>query len=436
MKYLKVKLTAAAVIVAVFLSAMAFLGLVGINDTHEWRIKQALTGKVTVVDAPGPYLRLFASVWDYERTNESFFSNSNKEGGNEDDSIRVTFNDGSTANISSMIRWQTPTTTEERRIFHQDYSGNIDNVESSLRAYLINVMKNTAPLMSASEHQSARKSEFDRLVYEQLIDGTYLTRKIEKTLQDQFDESGNPITIFATEVVLGEDGKPIISKTSPLTDYGVTVKQFSVTSTDYDPQTLKQFAAKKESFLRAEQSKAEREEMVQERLMIEQRGLKDKAEVEAQALKEKAQAVIQAQKEKEVAETEAAKMLAVAKLDKETAETKAARQLEVAKLEKQSAKENADAMKLLADAKKYEIEQADGLSEEVKYSLQIQKDERIGIAQALASVKVPTIQMSGANGGQDGSVGGDMNSQLMNMVLLREMGVLGNKAKVTVDPAK
>lgn len=431
MKHVKMKLTAIAVIVSILLTILGFMGLVGINDAHEWRVKQSLTGNVTVIDQPGPYLRMFASVWDYDKANQSYFSASEKEGGAVDDSIRVTFNDGSTANISSMVRWLAPVTKEKRLALHEEYTGNIDNVEASIRAYLINVMKNTAPLMSASEHQSARKSEFDRLVYEQLVDGTYLTRKIEKELKDQFDEDGQPITVFATEVVLGDDGTPIISKSSPLTDYGITVRQFSVTATDYDKQTLEQFKAKKASFLRAEQSKAEREEMVQKRLKVVEQGLMEKAEVEAQANKEKAQATIQAQKEKEVAETQAAKQLEVARLEKQTAETRAAQKLEVARLEKEAAAEQAEARKLLADAKKYELEQADGLSEEVEYTLKIQKETQIGIAAALANVRVPTIQMSGTGG--DGT-GGNMNEQLMNMVLLREMGVMGNKGNVTVTP--
>ena len=410
---------------ALAVTVMLWGGLVGHNDDQNWQIKQSVTGTVTPIDTAGYYGKWFAEVWTYPRSVQTFFSADVREGGEEDDSIRVTFNDGSTAFISTMIRWQTPVTKEGRTTFHRDFSANLVNAEDSIRAYLINVMKNTAPLMSASEHQSARKSEFDRLVNEQLLNGTFLTRKIEKALKDQFDENGQPITVFATEIVEDDNGNPVIAKSSPLNDYGIIVRQFSVTATDYDPQTLKQFAAKKESFLAAERSKAQREEQVQERLMIEERGKKEKAEVEAIALKEKAQAVIEAEKQKEVAELDAAKLLAVAQLDKQTAETKAAKQLEVAKLERESAAEQAAAMKLMADAKKYEIEQADGLSEEVKYTLNIQKETQIGIANALSKVKVPTIQMGGAGSTTEGNAG--MNDQLMNLVLLKATGVIGDK---------
>ena len=119
-----------------------------------------------------------------------------------------------------------------------------------------------------------------------------------------------------------------------------------------------------------------------------------------QLVLEKAQAVITAQKEKEVAETNAAKLLAVEQLAKETAMTKASKQLEVAKLEKAAAQENADARKTLADAKKYEIEQAGGLSEELKAIL----ENNIAVAKTtsenLSKIQVPQNVFIAGQGGE------------------------------------
>lgn len=396
-------------------------GLVGYNVEQEWQVVQQWGGDLRVIETGGPYLKWFAPTWTYPRTTTSYFSADVKEGGEEDDSIRITFNDGGTADISVAVRWTTAVGTKQRQNFHVDMSSDIAFAESALRSYLINVLKNTAPMMSASEHQSARKSEFDRLVNDQLVFGTYETRKVERTLKDQYDEDGNPITVFATEVVLDESGKPKIAKTNPLAQYGIIIQQFNITSTDYDPRTRQQFEAKKESYLRAEQSKAEREEMVQERLMIVERGLRDRADIEAEALKEKARAVIAAEREKEVAETQAQQQLEVERLEKERAETAAARQLEVARLERQSAEENAAARMLLADAKKYELEQAGGLSEELAAIL----DANIRIAEVTSSnlsrIAVPSQVFLMGGGSGEGGDGTDLSETMFSLRMWQDI---------------
>ncbi|MBU0553155.1 hypothetical protein KKB55_06225 [Myxococcota bacterium] len=326
------KLAGAGVVIVLALTLLysAFSGLFGKNDDHTWQIRQTIGGDVAVIDTPGYYWNGFAKVWTWPRAMQAEYSAHVEEGGKEDRSVQVTFNDGGTAQINMMVRFELPSTKELRRRLHRDFSGNPENVRQAVRAHLINCAKSTAPLMSASEHQSARKSEFSQIVEEQLSRGVYTTRKVERQVKDQTDEKGKPITIFTTEVVVDDKGKPIISQKSPLQEYGIVILQFSVTGTEYDAQTRKQFAAKKTSFLAAEQSKAEREQEVQQRLMIIERGLREKAEVEAQANKAKAKAVIEGEQRAEVAmqqkrqaEIQAEQILAVARLEKQQAEVRA-----------------------------------------------------------------------------------------------------------------
>jgi len=346
------------------------------------------------------------------------------EGGDKDESIRVTFNDGGTAQISTMIRFQTPVTEKLRRKAHRDFAST-DNMVSSIRSHMINCIKATGPLMSASEHQSARKAEFTQLIDAQMRDGLYRMRKVEKQLMDRTDEKGEPITVWATDIVLDEDGKPIVAQLSPLKEYGIAILQFSVTGTEYDPMTRQQLEEKKKSFLAAEQSKAEREQEVQQRLMIEEKGLREKAEVEAVANKEKAEAVIKGQKEKEVAELDAAKKLAVAKLDKLEAETRAAKNYEVAKLSKLSAGEQADAIRLLAAAEEERIIKAGALTEEKKILAEIAAKRDVDVAKELAKINVPHFII---NGGGAGGAGSDMTTNLINLKLLEGAGLLDKPA--------
>lgn len=416
---LKLIMTAFAVAVVGILSS----NLIHKVDDTEWQAVQYMNGEVEIKDTAGIYWATFPKVTEYPRNLPlGFYKKSTKESPS-DESTRVTFNDGGTADIDATLRITLPSNTDQRREFHRQFSGNLENVKIAVWAHLSNVIKASGPLMSASENQASRKSEFNTVVLDQLNDGLYEMRRVEREL-DQVDDKGNKIRVSATEIVRDQKtGKPIISQKSPLAQYGVTVTQFSITETEYDEQTRKQFSTKKDAFLQAESAKAQREGEVQQKLMIIEKGLREKAETEAKSNLEKAQAVITAEKEKEVAETQAAKALAVAIKQKETAETEAAMQLAVAKLEKEAASENAEKIRILAQAEKDRISQAGAITEKDKITLETQRETAIGVASALAKVNVPQIVISGSNGtaGQGTST---TQSELINLLLLKQNGYL------------
>jgi hypothetical protein len=276
--------------------------------------------------------------------------------------------------------------------------------------------------MSASEHQSARRGEFTSLVQDQLQKGLFEMKRVSRTLQDQFDDKGKPITVYATEVVFnGDSGEQKISRPSPLTDFGLVITQFSITDVVYDDQTQRQFAQKKEAFLAAEGSKAQREKEVQERLMVEERGRREKAETESMALRKKAEAVINAQREKEVAETNSARNLAIAQFAKQEAETRALQELEVARLAKERAKEESEAQIILATARQKSLELGGALSEKDQILAEIERDKAIGVARELSKIAVPEFIISG------NSDTSSITDSMMNMLMLKQLGILPNK---------
>lgn len=435
----KLKMSVAIMLASVILVVAAVLtwGL-GHNDLENWQIIQSVTGKVTVRDIPGWYPKVFAKVWTYPRSIQRYYSGSVEEGGAKDASIRVTFNDGGTAQVSTMVKIQTPLTEPERLQLHKDFGGNLDNLMHSVRAHQINSMKAAAPLMSASEHQSARKAEFTQTVHHQLEHGLYQMKSVEKVLKDQFDEEGRAVTVNATEIITDENGAPIISQESPFDRYGIQVLQFSITDTDYDKMTLDQFEAKKSSYLAAEQSKAKKTAEVQERLMVIEKGKREKAEVEAIANKERAQAVINAEREKEVAELEAAKFVAVAEQKKLQAEhsklqleIEAAAILAVAKLNREAAVENAEAIRITAAAEEERIKKAGAITEEKQVLAEIARDRDIGVAKELANIRVPSTIIA-SQGGQGGS---SVMENLINLKLLEATGIIDRTPSVQTPVA-
>ncbi len=287
-------LTIAVVAIVLIIGSVLIGGGFEKNNDQNWQIVQSVGGTVTVRDQAGWYFKKFATVYTYPRYYDAIYNSVSDEGKKSDESIRTTFNDGGTAQIDTFVRFSTPTNTDQRKEFHRQFAGSIENASYAVKAHMINCVKATGPLMSSSENQTARKSEFAAVIESQLLDGLYGMRQVEKALRDQFDEDGQAITVMATEIISDDKGMPVVAKNSPLENYGIGVVQFSVTAIEYDTDTRKQFATKKQSFLAAEQMKAQKAEMVAERLKIEEEGKKDKAQAEAVATGFMAKAVIAA----------------------------------------------------------------------------------------------------------------------------------------------
>lgn len=435
----QVKLAAAGIVtfLALVLVGIMWGGLVGHNNMQDYQVYQSVSGNVSVIDKSGYYGKWFATVWTMPRSMQCYYSASPKEGSRADDSICVTFNDGGTAQISSFVKIRLPSDEAHRLLIHQDYASNKESIIDAVKAHLTNCVKSTGPMMSASENQASRKAEFNQVVEQQLSDGLFEMRRTEVELNDaaQLEAAGvgpdgKPIMrekkakVAATEIVRDNKGKPIIVQESPLKRYGIEIIQFSVTETEYDPKTLEQFAAKKQSYLAAEQAKAQRQEEQSQRLMIIERGLRQVAETEAAANLEKKKATVAAQQEQEVAVirkaeavTKAQQKVEVALQDKQEAETLKS----IAQIKAERAELDKKAVISAAEAKAKEIEIAGGLSEKDRILATIKAERDAKVAAALAGVKTPAVVIVGND--KEGK-GGGLNENLMNLMLLRSTGVL------------
>jgi hypothetical protein len=425
-------------LVIVILVGVCWNGLVGHNDTQNWQIVQGINGGLEARDKAGFFPKWFATTTIYPRQFMTVYNDKSDEGRLADERIPVTFNDGGKAKVCTTMRISSPVTQDLRIKFHRDFAGNMANIRIACRGHLVNCLKAAAPLMSASEHQSARKAELRSIVEDMLGKGIYKMRKVEKTLKDRTDEHGNPITVFATEIVEDENGNPIIDQPSPLILYGMNVLQFSIEDTTYDNETEAQFVAKKKSFLAAEKSKAEREQEVQQRLMVIEKGLRQKAEVEAEANKVKAKAVIEAQQKVELAmaekrefETKANKELEVAKINKAQAETRANQDLEVAKIQAMAAAKKAEAIVELAQAEEKRIKLAGAITEKARVLAEILAKRDVGVAKELANIKTPNVMIAGAGG--EGSGSGGILGNLISLRMMQATGILPDN---TLDSRK
>lgn len=430
---MNVKLLLAAIVSVVLLAVMlcTWNGLVGYNDFQDWQVYQSVTGKVEIVDAPGYYFKGFGKVWTYPRAIEAHYSQHGDQPG---ESIRVTFNDGGTADVSAYVRIQLPADTKHRLALHQLFNANPANIISAVQAHLTNCVKASGPVMSASENQASRKAEFNQIVEEQLSRGLFKMRRTEIELNDlaeivAADETGvkeRKAKVQATEIVSGQDGKPVVIQESPLHTYGITIAQFSITEIEYDKQTLTQFAAKKESYLKAEQAKARRQEEVQQRLMVEEQGRRQVAEIQAEENQKKERATIQAEQALEVARIAKSEAVTKAQQKAEVAEQtkrEAMTLREIAEITARTAELKKKATISEAEAQQKAIELGGGISEKEKVLATIHAERDAKVAAALSGVKVPGVVIVGG----ESAGGGDISGTLLNLMLLKANGLVGNE---------
>ena len=142
----------------------------GSNNDQSWLVLQYPWGGVRVIDTAGWYFKAFGPHWPYPRNWQVEY--------NKEHSFKVVFNDGGSAIMNAMVRFSSPTTIDGKRNFHRLFGGDEEAVEAAVWAHLSDAMKSSGPIMSASEHQSARRGEFTALVQDQLQKGLFEMKRI------------------------------------------------------------------------------------------------------------------------------------------------------------------------------------------------------------------------------------------------------------------
>jgi hypothetical protein len=448
----------AASVVLGFVFLYLVFGSIGYNHSENYQVRQTIWGDLVVVDAPGYYLNWWARTSDYPRYVEYMYTHDARAQSPSDESIRVTFNDGGTAQVDAYVKLKLPVETEKRLEFHRIFRGSHgDSIRDAVEAHLINCVKAAGPIMSSTENQAARKSEFNQIIEQMLADGLFVMSQHVVTLEEAvIDNKPNkgtaeavsgtapavvsqPIRVVATKIVTDpKTGQQLISTISPLKRYGMVIEQFSIMDTNYDAQTLEQFSAKKRSFLAAEQAKAEQQRAVQEKLKIRAEGESNVEQIKQEGEKAKMAALVKAEQEAEVAElvktkavTEALQKVEVAQQEKAEANTRK----EIAAIDAERAELTKAAEISMAEGKQKTLEIGGGLSEEQKLLATLRKERDIGVAEALAQIKTPGVIISGGHEGAPGAGGeAGLQENLINLALLKSLGILDHSADTVFTP--
>ena len=381
-----------AVIAIVFLFLLPSVG----EDVPNEEIivnQYPFTGKMAYWTTPGFKGQWFGRKTTYYKTQQFWFGSSDDDNRQQGTPIPVIFNDASDGLIYGSLRIKLPTDEEHLSRIQTDYNG-MDRLMNDLVSQTVTkVIYASGPLMSAFESYAEKKNDLIEYITDQLNNGVYKTAvKVEETVDPV---TGEKKTVKLATLIPDENapGGYKRSERSPFAYYGITIGsdqggQVSISKIDYSDKVKQQIAQQQEANMLIQTSKAKSAAAQQEAVRAEQEGKASAAKAKWEQEKIKAVEVTKAEQEYEVARLAALKAKEEAKRIEAEGEAKAA------------------ANRALVSAGLTPLERAT-----------IEKETKIGVAEALSKTKWPMVVMSGGNG----------QNNAMDVIALKQMTDLVDK---------
>ena len=391
----------AVVTVGVLILLGVFAGkMVGYKQSTELLVKQSPFGTLSCVEGQGLYFKGFASIYKYDLAKSFYFNSSTEkvdghgwEGDEDDeDDISVTLSRNANADISGYLMYELPTDCDKLIELHKNQRSDKGIKHNLVRNAVLSAVRKTAPLFTAEEAKVTKIAEFRRLAEDQLVEGEYLTTievLKEKAGEDEVDSTGKVVKkaevqeYRVTKLKLDKDGHRIITKKSPITQYGIVVKQLEIQNVKLDPKAQQQLDIVKEREMQRVANATAAE-------TAKQKAITAKAEGDARIAEAKATQEVQKMTEVTMAEKEKAVAILNAEREKEVARLEALKAIEVAKKIKAEKEAEAQANRALVAA---------GLTPQERAEWEYKT--KVGVAEALAKSShplVPEIMMTGGDG--------------------------------------
>ena len=358
----------AIIIAAIAVFCLASLGKIGEDVKNETIVVNQFpfTGNMEYWTTPGYHWQWFGKTTTYYKTSQLWFGSDNEEGKQMGNPIPVIFNDASDGMIYGSLRVKLPTETKYLERIQTDYNGMDRLMQDLVRPTVTKVIYASGPLMSAFESYAEKKNDLIEYVTDQLNNGVYKTTVKQVEVIDQF--SGEKKSVKVASLIIDEDapGGYARSESSPFAYYGLEIGQVAVSKIGYSQKVMQQIAQQQEANMLVATSKSKSLAAQQETIRIAEEG--------------------KAAAEKAKWEQEKIKVVAV---------TKASQEYEVSRLEAQKANEVAKKVKAEGEAQAAaaRAKVSAGLEPEVK--ARIDKETKIGVAEALSKIQLPKVVMTG-----------------------------------------
>ena len=385
------KETISAIIFAVLaLFFLAFLPKIGEDVKNEEIVvnQVPISGNMQYWTTPGFKWQWFGQTTKYYKTQQLWFGSADDEGHQQGSPIPVIFNDASEGVIYGSLRVKLPTDIEHLSRIQTDYNGMDRLMNDLVKQTVTKVVYASGPLMSAFESYAEKKNDLIEHITDQLVNGVYKTT-IKKV------ETVDPITgekkITNIAALIPDENAPggyKRSESSPFKYYGLEIGQVAVSKIGYSEKVLQQISQQQEANMLIQTSKAKSAAAQQEAIRAEEEGKALAAKSKWEQERIKATEVTKAEQEYEVARLAALKAKEEAKRIEAEGQAKAA------------------ANRALVSAGLTPLEKAT-----------IEKDTRIGVAEALSKTQWPTVVMNGGNG----------QNNAMDVIALKQMTDLVDK---------
>jgi len=345
-------------------------------------IQHPISGELDVITTPGTYTQYLGKATHYKRRSQIWFSKMVNQGDTNDQSIKIRFNDGGHATISGSVSMELPLDSKSISHLHVNF-GSQEAIEHELVIQKSVYM--SGPLMSSKESYAEKRNDLITFIEDQASKGVYKTiQKEEKTI-DALTNAEKVVTIV--EIVKDTKGGLMRVEKSPIERYGVVLSNLSINGVDYDNSVELQIKGQQQLIMQVQTSIANAKKSEQDALTAEQKGKADAAKAKWNQEVIKAKLVTEAQQQKEVA----------------------ALQAQTSILEVQKTKTDADAQSY-ANAKLVSA----GLSpiDKAEYDMKT----KIGVAEALSKISLPSTYMTGNNGNN----GTSMLESILGVKLLEQ----------------
>ena len=370
-----------------------------------YQIKQAaISGTLSAKMDSGLWMQNFGDIFTFPKSETFFFTADTKEGKPVDESIEVTFADGSICNISGTARIMMPTTEKEALHLTADLGfRDYHSVEQKLilptvrRALVL-----TATMMTAQESYNVKRPDFLKWASGQIEHGIAATDEVEKEIKDL---ATGETSMKMVKVIRVKDGQTVY-ESNPLEGTGIKLQNFEVKKFKYSPKVEEQIAKQQEAIMGVATAKADALKAEQAKITAEANGKAAVTTAQYAKETEKIQAVVDAQKVKEVA-------IMKANQEKEATIIDAEREKEKSRLMKDAAEFTKQEQILLGQGeseRKRLVMEADGALEKKLEAAKYMADVW---AKAYANRQVPAYYVEGGSG--SGNMD-NQSSQFMNMM--------------------
>ena len=292
-------------------------------DAKEIVVIQHISGELTVVADPGWTWQGMGKITHYPRRDQFSFSSTIDQGKPIDESIQTRFNDGGHANISGTINWAMPVSPDKVVRLHKDF-GSVTAIEQQLmRTAVQKVIYNVGPTMSSTESSAEKRPDIPKYIDDQLANGTYLTKTVQKTEKDPI--TGQDKTVNLVTIAMDDKGQPARESKSQLTEYGLMLQSVAINEIHYDDAVENQIKERQKATTAVQISKANAVRAEQDKLTTISQGEANAAKAKWEQEVENAKTIATAQAKVTIADASVKEAEAFKKAETLRGEGEAAR---------------------------------------------------------------------------------------------------------------